>query len=57
MNSSDAVHYGDTVAVDPCGAAYYAPGAVNYMQVYRVLRVVGQGVYTINVTYYNPYLA
>jgi hypothetical protein len=51
MNSSDAVHYGDTVAVDPYGAAYYAPGAVNYMQVYRVLRVVGRGVYTINVTY------
>jgi hypothetical protein len=51
MNSSDAVHYGDTVAVDPYGAAYYAPGAVNYLQVYRVLRVRGLGVYTINVTY------
>jgi hypothetical protein len=51
MNSSDAVHYGDTVAVDPRGAAYYTPGAVDYMQVYRVLRVVGRGVYTVNVTY------
>jgi hypothetical protein len=51
MNSSDAVHYGDTVAVDPYGAAYYAPGAANYLQVYRILRVRGLGVYTVNVTY------